>query len=308
MAGGLAALLDDVALIAKTAAASVDDVAGSAAKTGAKAAGVVIDDAAVTPQFVTGVTPAREIPIIAKIARGSLINKLLIILPVALLANFFLPWILTPILMVGGTFLCFEGAEKVLGALFPQWFSHGHEDHAAAEVGPDAEKKLVAGATRTDLILSAEIMIISLNEVADRPLTMQIAVLVVVGILITLGVYGVVGLLVKLDDIGLSLIKRGKGAALGRGLVSAMPKILNLLSIVGTAAMLWVGGHIVVVGLEEFGLSFFAHLAHSLSHAVHLSVLSWLTETACMAVFGLLLGSIVAVIVTGISKLRQQRH
>ena len=165
MPGGLAALLDDVALIAKTASASIDDVAAAAGKTSAKATGIVVDDAAVTPRFVQGVTPARELPIIWRIAKGSLFNKLVIILPVALLLSWLAPWLLNPILMLGGAYLCFEGAEKVWEKI------SGHEDHeeAAVDTGPDAENKLVRGAVTTDLILSAEIMVISLNEVAAEP-------------------------------------------------------------------------------------------------------------------------------------------
>lgn len=251
MPGGLAALLDDVALIAKTAAASVDDVAAAAGRTSVKAAGVVVDDAAVTPRYVHGVTPARELPIIWRIAKGSLFNKLVIILPVALLLSWLAPWLLTPILMLGGAYLCFEGSEKVIEKLA------GEEEKAetAIESGPDAENKLVKGAVTTDLILSAEIMVISLNEIAAESLGMRTAVLIAVALGITALVYGAVALLVKMDDVGLKLAAHeSNGAqAFGRGLVAAMPKVLTTIAVIGTFAMLWVGGHILLAGSAELG-------------------------------------------------------
>ena len=231
MPGGLAALLDDVALIAKTASASIDDVAAAAGKTSAKATGIVVD----------GVTPARELPIIWRIAKGSLFNKLVIILPVALLLSWLAPWLLNPILMLGGAYLCFEGAEKVWEKI------SGHEDHeeAAVDTGPDAENKLVRGAVTTDLILSAEIMVISLNEVAAEPLAMRTIVLIIVAIGITALVYGVVGLLVKMDDVGMGLASRDSAGAqkLGRGMVAAMPRLLNIIAALGRRAhhRIWVG-------------------------------------------------------------------
>ena len=240
MSAGLFALLDDVAALAKMAAASVDDVGMAAGRASAKAAGVVVDDTAVTPQYVQGVAAERELPMIRKIAVGSLRNKLLIILPAALLLSQFLPWLLTPILMLGGTYLCFEGAEKIWGRL-----SGHHEEQAVrTERGPEAEKAMVSGAIRTDLILSAEIMVISLNEVETEPFWSRAAILVVVAIAITVLVYGVVGLIVKTDDIGLALTRRTSPAAqkVGRGLVRGMPKLLAAISVVGTVAMLWVGG------------------------------------------------------------------
>ena len=170
MAGGLAALLDDIAALAKLAAASTDDVAAASARASVKAAGVVVDDAAVTPQYVQGIDPKRELPIIWRITLGSLRNKLLIILPVALLLSEVAPWLLTPILMLGGTYLCFEGAEKILELVT------GHtEEKAAAEQGPEAEKRIISGAVRTDLILSAEIMVISLNEVMQETIWHRLA-------------------------------------------------------------------------------------------------------------------------------------
>src|SRR3954470_6019092 len=209
MSGGLFALLDDVAALARLAAASIDDVGAAAGRATTKAAGVVVDDTAVTPQYVQGVTADRELPMIRRITVGSLRNKLLIILPIALLLSQFLPGLLTPILMVGGSYLCYEGAEKVWHRLRGQ----DHHDAPAAENGPEAEKAMVSGAIRTDLILSAEIMVIALNEVADEPFVSRAVILAVVAVVITVLVYGVVGLIVKMDDIGLHLAGRESGGA-----------------------------------------------------------------------------------------------
>ncbi len=252
MASGLAALLDDIAMIAKLAAASIDDVGAAAGKAGAKAAGVVVDDTAVTPRYIAGFTPDRELPVIAKIARGSLRNKLFFILPAALLLSAVLPWAITPILMVGGAYLCFEGIEKVYEAI------KGQQDDEAT--GPlllgsaEHEAEMVSGAIRTDFILSAEIMAIALAEVSDQSVGMQAAILLLVALIITLGVYGVVGLIVKMDDIGLNLAREGKGLRyrMGCTLVQAMPRLLSALSAIGIAAMIWVGGGIVVHGLHVF--------------------------------------------------------
>lgn len=255
MASGLAALLDDIAMIAKVAAASLDDVGAAAGKASAKAAGVVIDDTAVTPRYVTGFTPDRELPVIYRIARGSLRNKLLFILPIALLLSYFLPWVITPILMLGGSYLCFEGIEKLLEALRPSATSP--EDALVELSSAEHETKMVSGAIRTDFILSAEIMAIALAEVSDRSIGLQAAILAVVAFGITIGVYGMVGLIVKMDDIGLHLAK-GKNAArqaIGRALVRAMPVLLSALSGIGVAAMIWVGGGIVLHGLHEFHLT-----------------------------------------------------
>jgi len=288
MSGGLLALLDDVALIARTAASSADDVAGMAAKTSAKAAGVVIDDAAVTPQYVSDVTPARELPMIWRITKGSLRNKLVIILPIALLLNAFAPWVLVPILMVGGTYLCFEGAEKIAHRFLPS--SHTGKDGEGGEAAKD-EDSLVRGAITTDLILSAEIMIISLDTVKDQSFLVEAAVLVVVGILMTLGVYGAVGLLVKIDDLGQGMIRRGHTPRLGRALVKGMPWVLSAIGIIGTVAMLWVGGHLIVRGLHEvFGW----HAPHELiEHAVEAvggGAAGWFAETGLSLVAGLIAG------------------
>jgi len=302
MPGGLAALLDDVAAIAKLAAASIDDVSAAAGRAGFKAAGVVVDDTAVTPRYVTGFTPDRELPIIWRIAKGSLRNKLLIILPVALALSALLPWAITPLLMFGGAYLCFEGAEKV-------WHSLSHKEESLAEQAaelnsPDHEREMVSGAIRTDFILSAEIMAIALAEVATEGFAMRAAILAFVAVAITVGVYGAVGLIVKMDDVGLHLAERRDAGsrALGRGLVRAMPTVLAGLSIVGIAAMIWVGGGIVVHGLEVFGLAGPAHLIHDLAagaaHAVpslH-ALIEWSVGAAGSGLFGLALGAVIVLL------------
>jgi uncharacterized protein len=306
MPSGLFALLDDVATITKVAAASLDDVAAAAGKAGAKAAGVVIDDAAVTPRYVTGFTPQRELPIIWQIAKGSLKNKLLFILPAALLLSAFLPWAITPILMLGGAYLCFEGAEKLIEAIRKR--TDGEEETLEEEVAEmsaaDHETMMVNGAIRTDFILSAEIMAIALAEVSDKSIYMQGAILILVAIAITIGVYGVVGLIVKMDDIGLNLAQRGSAAvrAFGRGLVSAMPPLLSGLSVIGTAAMLWVGGSIVVHGIEHFGFKtlpeFIHHVAEGAAHAVPFAggLVEWLVGSIGYGIVGVILGGIIVAV------------
>lgn len=298
MAGGLFALLDDVAALAKMAAASVDDIGAAAGRATTKAAGVVVDDTAVTPQYVHGVTADRELPMIKRITIGSLRNKLLVILPVALVLSQFVPGLLTPILMVGGGYLCYEGAEKVWARL------RGHDHHpvpVTAE-GAEAEKAMVSGAIRTDLILSAEIMVIALNEVAEEPFLNRLGILVVVAIAITLVVYGVVAVIVKLDDIGLALSQRSAGlpGRIGHALLVGTPRLLAVISVVGVAAMLWVGGHIELVGLDELGWHAPYALVHDIEHAVHDalhgtlgSIAGWLTNTLLSAVFGLIVGALI---------------
>ncbi|GAA1146613.1 DUF808 domain-containing protein [Ornithinicoccus hortensis] len=302
MSAGLVALLDDIAALARMAAASVDDVAAAAGKASAKAAGVVVDDTAVTPRYVQGFSPSRELPMIKKIAIGSIRNKLVFILPAIMLLSQFLPWILTPILMIGGTYLCFEGAEK----LYEKFF--GHHDPAkekpAIEQGADREAKMVSSAIRTDFILSAEIMVISLNEVADEPFLSRLIILIVVAIFITAVVYGVVGLIVKMDDIGLHLAQRESSFAqtTGNGLVKGMPKLLAGLTVVGVVAMLWVGGHIILVGIDELGWHALYDVVHHMEEAVAGWVpgiggaLAWLVNTFFSAVIGLLVGAVVVLV------------
>ena len=314
MAGGLAALLDDIAVLAKLAAASVDDVGAAAGRASAKAAGVVIDDTAVTPRYVSGFTADRELPIIRRIALGSLRNKLFFILPALLLLSQFLPWLLTPILMVGGTYLAFEGAEKIY-ELVTGHGKHGDEEHhgtpqakkedvlPAGAQGEDVEKTMVSGAIRTDFILSAEIMVIALNEVADEGLVSRAVILAVVALGITVLVYGLVALIVKMDDIGLRLARTRQGAvaATGRFLVQAMPKVLAVLSTVGIVAMLWVGGHILLVGADELGWHAPYELVHHLEEAVHGvagigGFLAWLANTLASALIGLMVGAVVVLV------------
>src|SRR4051794_17313884 len=267
MSAGLAALLDDVAAIARVAAASVDDVAAGASRASVKAAGVIVDDTAVTPRYVQGFRPERELPMIKRIAIGSLRNKILLILPAALLLSELLPWLLNPILMIGGVYLCYEGAEKLWELISPHT---GAQETPASEQGPEHERALVASAIRTDFILSAEIMVISLDEVADEPLLSRAVILVFVAFAITAGVYGAVALIVKMDDIGLRLAQTrgGPAASFGHGLVRAMPIVLSVLSKVGIAAMLWVGGHILLVGLHELGFSVLYDAVHHLQDSV----------------------------------------
>lgn len=307
MSGGLIALLDDIAAIAKVAAASIDDIGAAAGRASAKAVGVVVDDTAVTPRYVTGFSPDRELPIIKRIAIGSLRNKLVFILPAALLLSQFLPVAITPLLMVGGAYLCFEGAEKLYELVT------GHHDEAqttANTASPDHEQQMVAGAIRTDFILSAEIMAISLAEVANEGFFSRALILIVVAVLITALVYGVVALIVKLDDIGLRLAQSGTGAtrSLGQGLVKGTPKLLSALSVIGTAAMLWVGGHIILDGLSKFGLDKPAHTLHDLAHNISHNLtfgagaVNWLVETLGSALVGVLLGGVIVAVMHFVPK------
>ena len=310
MPSGLIALLDDVATIAKLAAASIDDIGAATAKAGAKAAGVVIDDTAVTPRYVVGLAPERELPIIGKIAIGSLRNKLLILLPAALLLTALAPGLITPLLMLGGAYLAFEATEKILEKILHE---HHHEDQLVdAMADPaDLEKLQVKGAIRTDFILSAEIMAIALASLGKMSITMTAAALTAVSFAITAGVYGVVALIVKLDDIGLDLAKRRNSVAqaFGNGLVRVVPKLLTALSGIGTAAMLWVGGGIIVHGLEEMHLAeIIPHTLHDWAVAIgHRSgalggAVEWLITALGGAVAGLVVGGIIAAIVRQFTK------
>ena len=301
---GLFALLDDVAALVRLSAASLDDIAGAAGRASTKAAGVVVDDAAVTPRYVQGLEPKRELTIIRKIATGSLRNKILFILPAALLLSQFLPWLLTPILMLGGLYLCYEGAEKLWEKVSGHAPAAEDTREAAAADPEEHERSVVASAVRTDFILSAEIMVIALNEVASEGFVARLLILLVVAIAITALVYGAVALIVKMDDAGLVLAERGGRAvgALGRGLVRAMPVVLATLATVGVAAMLWVGGHILLVGMDELGLHAPYAFVHHLEEVVHAAtgplagVLGWLTNTAASAILGLAVGAVVVAV------------
>ena len=324
---GLIALLDDIAGLAKVAAASLDDVGVQAAKAGAKAAGVVIDDAAVTPRYVVGFSAAREVPIVARIAVGSLRNKLLFLLPGALVLSLVAPWAITPLLMLGGAYLCFEGAEKIWHAVAPH---REHEHEAAVRPPPQDAQALenakVRSAIGTDFILSAEIMAITLGTLPGVPLWEQAVVLAIVGIGITLGVYGVVGLIVKADDAGLAMAagerpvsaifrrraQSPSGAdravrpltqAIGRGLVVGMPWFLTVLAIIGTAAMVWVGGGIIVHGLAGYGLPEIEHAIHGAAMMAAgvlpalAGVVEWIVTAAGSGVVGLLVGAVLIPVV-----------
>jgi predicted DNA repair protein MutK len=326
VSSGLLALLDDVAGIAKVAAASIDDAASQAARAGVKAAGVVVDDAAVTPRYVVGFAADRELPIVWRIAGGSLRNKLVILLPAALLLSLFAPWAIAPLLVLGGLFLCYEGAEKVAELVSPHHGGGHAEPAAAADLGTFEDEK-VAGAVRTDLILSAEIMAITLSTVAETTSSfwMQASVLALVAVGITAAVYGAVALIVKADDLGVALALRTGGGpadaalrAVGRGIVAGMPAILKGLGVLGTAAMLWVGGGIVVHGLEGFGVAGPAHVVHDVAHAAEAFVpaapalAGWAAGAAASGLAGLALGAILVplvhrVVQPAVARLRRRR-
>jgi uncharacterized protein len=302
MTSGLISLLDDITALAKVAATSLDDASAMAAKAGGKAAGIVIDDAAVTPRYVVGLCADRELPIIVKIAKGSLKNKLLFLLPGALVLSLVAPWIITPLLMIGGAFLCLEGYHKVMDIVRPGHHAEqSRVEQAGAQSAADLENERVGSAIRTDFILSAEIMAITLASVSTSPLWMQAIVLGVVGLGMTLLVYGAVALIVKADDAGVALARSGAGfiRALGRGMVIGMPVFLKILSVIGMVAMLWVGGGILIHGLHEMG-------AHGPEKAVHRaaevfagllpalhSFLAWFAQAGIAAVLGVLVGALV---------------
>lgn len=302
---GLLALLDDVAVIARMAAASVDDIVAAAGKAGSKAAGIIIDDAAVTPKYVAGLAPSRELPMIWRIAKASAKNKIIILLPVLMLLSYFLPVAITLLLVLGGCYLSFEGAEKVLHWIRP----HEAEVSAAQEVKDPArlEEERVAGAIKTDLILSAEIMTISLAAIPEFSIWMEVIALAIVGILITAAVYGTVALIVKMDDVGLVMAKKGRLAstrALGVGLVKGMPVVMSVLSFVGTLAMLWVGGSIITHSLYELGFPWLYTTINEVAagYAQWGGMVQWFIVAALDGIFGLAVGLVLIPIVEGIFK------
>lgn len=307
MATGLLALLDDVAALVKVSAASLDDVPTQVAKTTGKVSGIVIDDTAVTPKYVVGLDPSRELSIIWQIAKKSMVNKLLFLGPAALLLGFFAPQVIPYVLMVGGAYLCFEGYEKV-HSLFGKQHSEENTPMEEMEVitPEELEKERIASATRTDFILSAEIMAIAFATVAEAPLMNQIVVLVAVAIFITIAVYGFVGLIVKADDFGVHLARKSRSTALqslGRRIVKFMPHFLTWLGYLGTAAMLWVGFEIIL-----HGLPFMHHPVESFDHALNgIPVIGWLLRVLILALGGLILGWLVALVVLPLLKLFKKK-
>ncbi len=310
MAGGLVGLLDDVAALAKLAAASVDDVGAAAGKVSLKAAGVVVDDTAVTPTYVHGLAAKRELPIIRRIALGSIRNKIVFITPAALMLSEWLPTLVEVILICGGTYLCFEGAHKIHHALSRHNHDDTHEVPTSA-AGPQAEEETIQGAIRTDFILSTEIMVIALKEVIDQSFLDRAIILVIVALVITAAVYGVVAVIVKMDDIGLALAGRESDLQIriGRLLVKAMPQLLQWLTVVGTAAMVWVGGHILLAGSDELGWQGPYDLVHRIQHSVAdvgalSGVFEWLINTTLSAFVGLVVGFAVVAVVAQIQRRR----
>ncbi|OGX84250.1 ABC transporter [Hymenobacter lapidarius] len=301
MASGLFALLDDVSALVKASAASLDDVPAQVAKTTGKVSGIVIDDTAVTPKYVVGLDPSRELSIIFQIAKKSLINKLFILTPAALVLGYFAPWAITPILMLGGAYLCFEGYEKV-HSMFSKHPAVDAESEQLEKITPEElEQQRVAGAVRTDIILSAEIMAIAYSQVAGQAIVNQIIVMLAVAVFITVAVYGFVGLIVKADDIGVHLAQDKYHPAtqkLGRGIVKFMPRFLSILSYVGTAAMLWVGAEIIAHGIPVT-----SHLLDDLAQSLaHLPAVAWLAKALACAVAGLGIGFVVEKLVLLVKK------
>ncbi|UOQ74029.1 DUF808 domain-containing protein [Hymenobacter cellulosilyticus] len=301
MASGFFALLDDISALVKVSAASLDDVPAQVAKTTGKVSGIVIDDTAVTPKYVVGLDPSRELSIIYRIAKKSLVNKILILSPAALLLGYFAPWAITPILMLGGSYLCFEGYEKV-HSMFSTHHDVDVESEQVQTITPEElEEERVASAVRTDIILSAEIMAIAYSQVTGQPIINQIAVMLAVAVFITVAVYGFVGLIVKADDIGVHLAQDKYGPAtrkFGRGMVKFMPHFLSILSYVGTAAMLWVGAEIIL-----HGIPYTAHLLHELELSLaNIPALGWLAKVLVCAVAGLLIGFVVEKLVLLVKK------
>lgn len=303
---GLLALLDDVAGIAKVAAASVDDISAAATKAGAKAAGVVIDDAAVTPKYVQGFEAKRELPIIWRIARGSIINKLVFLLPAAMLMAYFAPWLVAPLLILGGCYLCFEGAEKIVHVLMPHDDQSGGPDGTHA-IGDPAhlEEEKIKGAIKTDFVLSAEIMTIALSTIESPSLWIQGITLVIVSIFITAVVYGAVAIIVKMDDVGFWMVRVGKLSVtrtIGRSIVKFMPWLLKILAIVGTAAMLWVGGSIIVHSVAQMGWHVPEEQIHhiAVAYGQQSAGAEWLITAGLDFILGFLIGLVLIPLVVKI--------
>ncbi|HCG7307545.1 DUF808 domain-containing protein [Vibrio parahaemolyticus] len=287
----MAAVLDDVALMSKMAAK--------------KTAGVLGDDLALNAQQVSGVASEREIPVVWAVAKGSFKNKLILV-PSALLISAIIPWLIMPLLLIGGLFLCFEGAEKVLEKLFPH--SHPHEEKEelvdTGESLEEYEKRKVAGAIRTDFILSAEIIVIALGTVTGASLVTQILVVSLIAVIMTIGVYGLVAGIVKLDDLGFYLEIRSKGkgwmAKVGSALVAFAPKLMKLLTIVGTAAMFLVGGGIVVHNVPAIHHFVEPIIMNFSGHSVATAILPILLN----GIIGFVAGLIVVAVWTVVEKLR----
>ena len=306
MASGLFALLDDISALVKASAASLDDVPTQVAKTTGKVSGVVIDDTAVTPKYVVGLDPSRELSIIYRIAKKSLLNKLLILSPAALVLGWLAPWAITPILMMGGAYLCYEGFEKVHSMFVPH---KKHEESEEMEVitPEELEKQRINSAVRTDIILSAEIIAITYGTVTEEPILNQVAVLLAVAVFITVAVYGFVGLIVKADDIGVHFAQEKYSTLtrrFGRGIVKFMPRFLNILGIIGTVAMLWVGAEIIAHGIPATN-----QLLHDLEHALEgVPVLAWIVKALASAIAGLILGFIIEKIILLVKKILPKKN
>ncbi|MEW6464941.1 MAG: DUF808 domain-containing protein [Pseudomonadota bacterium] len=302
-AASLLALIDDIATL-------LDDISVMTKRAAVKTSGVLGDDLALNAQQVHGVNADRELPVVWAVAKGSLVNKAILV-PAALAISALAPWAVTPLLMLGGAFLCFEGAEKLLARWLPHE-AHPHapaaspQDDAAGVSVADAEREKVRGAVRTDFVLSAEIIVISLGVVATQPLLQRLGVLVGISLLMTVGVYGLVAAIVKADDLGLWLAERPGAAAraLGRGILAAAPKFMRMLSVLGTAAMFTVGGGILVHGIGP--------LHHAVEAAAQ-SAAGWppaglwsaLLPVVVGAAVGMAAGAILAVLATVVQRLRK---
>jgi len=295
MPSGFFALLDDISVLAKASLATIDDVALAAGRTAVKTSGVIVDDVAVAPSLVTGLSPARELPVIWKITKGSLRNKFLIVIPLLMLLSWLLPAALPYLLVIGGSYLAFEGAEKFL--LMVNLLKGHKEERLAANSSEELEKKMVTSAVTTDLVLSTEIMLISLSSIDIDNWISKLLMLCIVAVGLTALVYGVVGLLIKVDDIGLHMARRKdrRIRLFGLGLLQAMPAVFKTLSVVGTFAMLWVGGHLVWKSLGDIGIELFSHSLHGLEEFFHHyhGIIAWFGETLASTAFGILWGVLI---------------